>query len=280
MDSTIATILIILLVALLVAAVLVIVGGWKMFKKAGRPGWEYIVPIYSSYVTGLIAGKRKLGIALAVLGLISVFTGTMLSNYEVQQARVAERIASSIGMEFDTTGMMPWDITDGYQALADGAYVKTTERTPDMERLDDLLEKSMVVDAVDTVFGLVAVVLYIIVSLALSKSFGRGTWFGLGIVFLPFIFIPMIGFKDSIQYVGPVSDEDDMTPKPPVAKVVEEKTPAKKKPTAKKAPAKKTTTKKPAAKKTTTKKTTTKKAPAKKPAAKKTTTRKKKTEDK
>lgn len=30
---------------------------WKVFKKAGRPGWAAIIPIYNTYITIKIAGK-------------------------------------------------------------------------------------------------------------------------------------------------------------------------------------------------------------------------------
>lgn len=41
----------------LVVAVLTIVGMWKVFTKAGEPGWAAIVPIYNVIVLVKIAGK-------------------------------------------------------------------------------------------------------------------------------------------------------------------------------------------------------------------------------
>src|SRR5260370_1691652 len=37
--------------------VLLIVGMWRVFEKAGQPGWAAIVPIYNSYILCKIAGK-------------------------------------------------------------------------------------------------------------------------------------------------------------------------------------------------------------------------------
>ena len=37
--------------------VLVLVGTWKTFEKAGQPGWGAIIPIYNVYLMCLIAGK-------------------------------------------------------------------------------------------------------------------------------------------------------------------------------------------------------------------------------
>jgi len=49
---------------------------------------------------------------------------------------------------------------------------------------------------------LVNFVISIIVSIDLAKSYGKGTGYGVGLLFLPFIFYPMLGFG-SAQYVGP-----------------------------------------------------------------------------
>jgi hypothetical protein len=44
---------------------------------------------------------------------------------------------------------------------------------------------------------LVNVVIYIIVMLDLAKVFGKGSGFGVGLMFLPFIFIPILAFGDA-----------------------------------------------------------------------------------
>ncbi|MGB7129861.1 MAG: DUF5684 domain-containing protein, partial [Candidatus Sulfotelmatobacter sp.] len=36
---------------------MVIVGGWKMFEKAGQPGWAIVVPFYNLYTMLKIAGR-------------------------------------------------------------------------------------------------------------------------------------------------------------------------------------------------------------------------------
>jgi len=45
------------LVGLLIA-VIVIAGMWKMFEKAGQPGWAALVPIYNIWVLVQISGKE------------------------------------------------------------------------------------------------------------------------------------------------------------------------------------------------------------------------------
>ena len=41
---------VIVLLILIPLLVLIIVGRWKMYKKAGKQGWEAIVPFYSDWV--------------------------------------------------------------------------------------------------------------------------------------------------------------------------------------------------------------------------------------
>ncbi|MBE9609108.1 DUF5684 domain-containing protein [Chitinilyticum piscinae] len=44
---------------------------------------------------------------------------------------------------------------------------------------------------------LVNFVALIMIYLELAKKFGKGAGFGIGLVFLPFIFVPMLGFGDA-----------------------------------------------------------------------------------
>ena len=45
-------------------------------------------------------------------------------------------------------------------------------------------------------------IVYIIVYYDLAKSFGKGVGFAVGVILLPFIFVPILGFGSS-QYVEP-----------------------------------------------------------------------------
>ena len=48
----------------------------------------------------------------------------------------------------------------------------------------------------------VDVVLGIIITFRMAKVYGHGTGFGFGLLFLPFIFLPILAFDDS-KYLGP-----------------------------------------------------------------------------
>jgi hypothetical protein len=52
--------------------VLVIAGLWKVFTKAGQPGWAAIVPIYNMIVILKIAGKPVWWIILMLIPFVNI----------------------------------------------------------------------------------------------------------------------------------------------------------------------------------------------------------------
>lgn len=98
---------------------LIIIGLWKMFEKAGKPGWAALVPIYNIVVMLEIVGRPIWWIILLFIPCVGIIVS-------------------------------------------------------------------------------------VVMCIDLAKSFGKGTGYGLGIVFLGFIFIPMLGFGDA-KYIGPVA---------------------------------------------------------------------------
>ena len=100
----------------LLVAVLVIAGMWKVFTKAGKPGWAAIIPIYNTIVLLQIAGKPIWWIVLLFIPIVNI-------------------------------------------------------------------------------------IIAVLVMIGVAKSFGKGTGFALGLLFLSPIFIPILGFSDA-QYVG------------------------------------------------------------------------------
>lgn len=53
------------------------------------------------------------------------------------------------------------------------------------------------------VLGIIAFVVYILIQLALSKSFGHGVGYALGLIFLPFIFGLILGYGSSTYQLEP-----------------------------------------------------------------------------
>jgi Family of unknown function (DUF5684) len=105
-------------VALVVIAVMV-AAMWKVFAKAGQPGWAALVPIYNLVVLLNIVGKPLWWIILFAVPIANIYA----------------------------------------------------------------------------LFA---------IAIALAKSFGKSTGFGLGLVFLSIFFYPVLGFG-SARYVGPAT---------------------------------------------------------------------------
>ena len=112
--GTIGTVGLIIYLAIII---LLIAAEWKIFTKAGKPGWAVIIPIYNIIVFLQIIGKPWWWIILLLIPIVNFI-------------------------------FLIWMIN------------------------------------------------------LLSKSFGKGTGFTIGILFLSIIFIPILGFG-SASYVGP-----------------------------------------------------------------------------
>jgi hypothetical protein len=55
----------------LVLALLVIAGMWRVFSKAGKPGWAAIIPIYNIYVLTQIAGRPAWWLVLFLIPFVN-----------------------------------------------------------------------------------------------------------------------------------------------------------------------------------------------------------------
>jgi hypothetical protein len=73
----------------LAIAVLTIVAMWKVFVKAGEPGWACIIPIYNEMVLCRIAGKPEWWVLLMFIPIVNIVIGILVS------IGVAERFGRS-----------------------------------------------------------------------------------------------------------------------------------------------------------------------------------------
>ncbi len=64
--------------------VLIFASFWKIFEKAGRPGWEGIVPFYNLYMLLKIVGKPGWWLVLFIIPIVNyvfiIWTYNMLSK--------------------------------------------------------------------------------------------------------------------------------------------------------------------------------------------------------
>ncbi|MGL5436283.1 MAG: DUF5684 domain-containing protein [Lachnospiraceae bacterium] len=135
--ATLGLFLLIVGLVFLFIVILVIAAVWKIFSKAGKPGWAAIIPIYSTYImSDIIFGNASyfaIWIGACVLSIIAQLTG---------------------------------------------------------------------ISILTVLTSLVSIVLCIVVSVKLAKAFGKDTGFMFGLILLPIIFYPILGFGNA-EYIGP-----------------------------------------------------------------------------
>src|SRR5690554_303615 len=58
--------------------VLIHFGLWKMFVKAGRPGWESLIPFYREYVITKLTGRQSWWVILLIIPILNIFIAITL----------------------------------------------------------------------------------------------------------------------------------------------------------------------------------------------------------
>jgi uncharacterized protein DUF5684 len=75
----------------LAVIVLCIVGMWKVFTKAGQPGWASIIPIYNLIVLLQIAGKPLWWVVLFFIPIANIIVSILMS------ITLAEKFGKGVG---------------------------------------------------------------------------------------------------------------------------------------------------------------------------------------
>lgn len=71
---------IVVLLIYLAVIVVVIAGAWKMFEKAGQPGWGAIIPIYNAYLMCKIVGRPGWWLILMFIPFVSLIVAIVVCN--------------------------------------------------------------------------------------------------------------------------------------------------------------------------------------------------------
>jgi len=82
----------------LALAVVAVAAQWKVFVKAGRPGWACLIPIYNIYVMCKIAGKPGWWILLMVVPIVQIVVAVLVSVGIAQ--RFGRGTGFAVGMVF------------------------------------------------------------------------------------------------------------------------------------------------------------------------------------
>ena len=69
-----------LLLIYLAVLVLMLASMWKLFTKAGKPGWAAIVPIYNTVVMLQIVGRPIWWILLLLVPFVNIVVGIIVVN--------------------------------------------------------------------------------------------------------------------------------------------------------------------------------------------------------
>jgi hypothetical protein len=65
---------------LLLIWVVVLVGNWKVYEKAGQPGWASIIPIYNFYILLKIVGKPTWWLIMLIIPGVNFIFGIWALN--------------------------------------------------------------------------------------------------------------------------------------------------------------------------------------------------------
>ena len=64
----------------LAVVVVVVASCWKLFEKAGQPGWAALIPIYNLVVLCQIAGKPGWWCLLMLIPLVNIVIGIIVTH--------------------------------------------------------------------------------------------------------------------------------------------------------------------------------------------------------
>ena len=59
--------------------IIVVIGLWKVFTKAGEPGWAAIIPIYNYYVTLKIVGRPWWWLLLMLIPIVNLIVSIIVA---------------------------------------------------------------------------------------------------------------------------------------------------------------------------------------------------------
>jgi hypothetical protein len=77
---------------------LIVASMWKVFSKAGQPGWAAIIPIYNVYVMCKVAGRPGWWFLLMLIPLVNFIIAIVL-NVDIAK-RFGKGVGFAIGMLF------------------------------------------------------------------------------------------------------------------------------------------------------------------------------------
>ncbi|MBU0716128.1 MAG: signal peptidase I [Verrucomicrobia bacterium] len=105
-------------------SILMIVAMWKVFVKAGRPGWAVLIPIYNTYVFLKIAGKPGWWLIWFFIPLLNLIFGIIATVAFAQ--RFGKGAGFTVGLIFLPIIFIPILAFGEAQYVGEGASAPVT----------------------------------------------------------------------------------------------------------------------------------------------------------
>lgn len=175
-------------ITIIAVIVITLAGIWKTFVKAGESGWKALIPIYNNYMMLRIGGHSGWWVLAFLLPLIPWLISilTMTAN-----AQTNTGVSATTGLSAGQLNIPP------DQIFGVGGVVAAILIT-------------MIMLLVMAFFQLVLLV-SMVMTYDLARSFGKGMAFTWGLLVLPFIFWPILGFGKA-EYIGPAAQPNSRNP--------------------------------------------------------------------
>jgi hypothetical protein len=106
-----------------------VVGMWRAFEKAGKPGWAAIIPFYNFYIMCKIAGRPGWWWVLLLIPLVNIVIWFIVS---IDAAKAFGKTAG-FGVGLALLGFIFWPILgfgDARYVGSDGGYGGTAMSSP------------------------------------------------------------------------------------------------------------------------------------------------------
>ncbi len=190
-----------------------VVSLWMLFQKAGDKGWKAIIPFYNSYTAYKLFWKKAMFWVTLVIALAaSVINVGVMVRHSADMNGFVSAVADDVGMSeedlingnFNMTEEELNQAAENYTQRL-GADLESGADTRAANALKALIANFSALDGVLLILAgilmLIAVIISIVYYSKLSKSFGHGVGFTLGLIFLNPIFMLILAFGKS-EYVG------------------------------------------------------------------------------
>lgn len=195
----------------LIIGIIGIVCMWVLFQKAGEKGWKAIIPFYNAYVAYKLFWKKSMfWVTLVIALLISGLTMGVYLSHMGDIVNITNTAANELGIDPEDLARGDLNMTDEEieQAAQDYANRMGDELDSGIDNpiADAFIAAFKNITPVDIalvvlliILSIVIFVINIIYDVRLSKSFGHGGGYAVGLIFLPTIFMLILAFGKS-QY--------------------------------------------------------------------------------